>query len=314
MWSRAELKKKGQQTFNRNYWKCVLVALILALISGGSGFSGSSSASPSAFVGSSDEDSTSITVDGDSLEDGGITFELNKDIEEMEADLDEAAKEIENAKGDDSVKINIDRIKDKDIAGMSSKIVALVAGIAFILVFLVIFAIALLLDAFIFNPLELGCDRFFYKNLEEPAEVAEIAYGFDHGYNNVVRTMFARDIYTLLWTLLFIIPGIVKAYEYRMIPYILAENPDMDKAEVFARSKEMMNGQKWKTCILDLSFIGWNILSLLTIGLLGIFYVGPYKRATRAALYDTLKGDVIEVTDVIEEAADAIVSGDYDEQ
>ena len=123
--------------------------------------------------------------------------------------------------------------------------------------------------------------------------------------------MFFRDLYTLLWSLLFIIPGIVKAYEYRMIPYILADNPDMDKDEAFTRSREMMTGQKWKTFVLDLSFIGWNILSLLTIGLLGIFYVGPYKRATRAALYDTLKNDGIDVTEVIEDAADEIVSGEF---
>ncbi len=300
MWNRADLKKKGQQAFNKNYWKCVLVALILALVSGGGGFSGSSSASPSVFVGSENDESTSVTVEGTSLEDG-ITVHIDNDIEEIEEDINEDIAED----------INID---SDAFAGISKNVMALVAGIAFILVFLVIFAIALVLDAFIFNPLELGCDRFFYKNLDEPAEVSEIAYGFDHGYKNVVRTMFARDIYTLLWSLLLIIPGIVKAYEYRMIPYILAENPDMDKDEVFARSKEMMNGQKWNTFVLDLSFIGWNILSLLTIGMLGIFYVGPYKRATRAALYDTLRGDMADVTDVIEEAADVIVSGDYDEQ
>lgn len=303
MWSRAELKKKGQQTFNKNYWKCVLVALIIGLISGGSGYSGSTPAAPGAFVGSSTEDS-SATVD-----------ELSDDIDELSEDLDELTVEIdEAAENSDDVVINIDHLGDKQISGIGKTMAAIMMGIAFAVVFLVIFAITLVLDAFIFNPLELGCDRFFYKNLDEPAEVSEIAYGFDHGYKNVVRTMFARDIYTLLWTLLFIIPGIVKAYEYRMIPYILADNPDMDKDEVFRRSKEMMTGQKWKTFILDLSFIGWNILSILTIGLLGIFYVGPYKRATRAALYDTLKGDVIEVSDVIEEAADAIVSGEYDEQ
>ncbi|MCR4755684.1 MAG: DUF975 family protein [Lachnospiraceae bacterium] len=232
-------------------------------------------------------------------------------MDELSEDLDEITEEIDNAdKDDDSIVIDIDHIGDKKIGGAGRAIAAML-GIAFMLVFLVIFAIVLLIDAFIFNPLELGCDRFFYKNLDEQAEVSEIAYGFDHGYMNVVKVMFARDIYTVLWSLLFIIPGIVKAYEYRMIPYILAENPDMDKDEVFARSKEMMMGQKWKTFVLDLSFIGWNILSLFTVGLLGIFYVGPYKRATRAALYDTLKNDGIDITEVIEDTADTVVSGEF---
>lgn len=304
MWSRAELKKKGQQTFNRNYWKCVLVALIITLVSGGSsGFSGSGSATPGAFVGSSTQDSEKFSM---------IDEDFKEDMDELENDINEAAAEIEEtSRNGDAIAINIDGIKDANIGKMSRNLVALAAGIAFVVVFLVIFAIVLVIDAFIFNPLELGCDRFFYKNLDEPAEVSEIAYGFDHGYKNVVKIMFARDIYTILWTLLLIIPGIVKAYEYRMIPYILADNPDMDKDEVFARSKEMMTGQKWKTFVLDLSFIGWNILSLFTVGLLGIFYVGPYKRATRAALYDTLKNDGIDVTEVIEDTADAVVSGEF---
>ena len=99
--------------------------------------------------------------------------------------------------------------------------------------------------------------------------------------------MFFRDLYTVLWTLLLIIPGIVKSYEYQMIPYLLAENPQMTKEQAFAESKRMMTGQKWRAFVLDLSFIGWNILSALTLGILGIFYVQPYMDATHAALYET---------------------------
>ena len=100
--------------------------------------------------------------------------------------------------------------------------------------------------------------------------------------------MFFRDLFTFLWTLLFIIPGIIKSYEYKMVPYLLAEYPDMDRKEVFARSRDMMYGQKWNTFVLDLSFIPWNILSTITFGLVGLFYVSPYQDATYAELYDTL--------------------------
>lgn len=87
----------------------------------------------------------------------------------------------------------------------------------------------------------------------------------------------------------FIIPGIVKSYEYQMIPYLLADNPQMTKEEAFAESKRMMQGQKWNAFVLDLSFIGWDILSGMTMGILGIFYVQPYKDGTHAALYEALR-------------------------
>lgn len=176
-----------------------------------------------------------------------------------------------------------------------------VAGWIAIAVFAVVFAliviaIALLIKALVFNPLEIGRDRFFYKDLEEDAEIKEVCFAFDRGYKNSVKVMFFRDLYTILWTLLFIIPGIVKAYEYRMIPYILSENPNMDKDEVFAMSKQMMNGNKWKAFVLDLSFILWDILGACTCGILHIFYIEPYKRLTEAGLYQALKDEQIVIT------------------
>ncbi len=74
-----------------------------------------------------------------------------------------------------------------------------------------------------------------------------------------------------------------------MIPYILAENPKINRKEAFEISKQMMKGNKWKTFILDMSFFGWNFLSVLTFGLLSILYINPYNAATIAELYVTLK-------------------------
>lgn len=101
--------------------------------------------------------------------------------------------------------------------------------------------------------------------------------------------MFLMNLYTALWSVLFIIPGIVKSYEYRMIPYLLAEKPEMDKTEAFKTSKSMMDGNKWNAFVLDLSFILWDILGIITLGLVEVFWVGPYKLLTGAALYDALK-------------------------
>lgn len=100
--------------------------------------------------------------------------------------------------------------------------------------------------------------------------------------------MLLKTIYNVLWFLT-IVGGFIKIYEYRMIPYLLAENPKIDKKEAFKKSKEMMKGNKWKAFILDLSFILWDILAVFTFGLLNVLYVNPYKIATSVELYETLK-------------------------
>lgn len=181
-----------------------------------------------------------------------------------------------------------DGLKAGNRGMMGGMVAAAIAIGILIVVFLVIFVLILLVDVFIINPLEVGCRRFFIRNLNEPAQIGNIGYGFDNNYRNVAKTMFFRDLFTVLWSLLFIIPGIVKAYEYMMIPYLLADNPQMTKEQAFAESKRMMQGQKWKAFVLDLSFIGWYILSGLTLGILAIFYVSPYVNATHAALYEAL--------------------------
>ena len=89
--------------------------------------------------------------------------------------------------------------------------------------------------------------------------------------------------------MLFVIPGIIKAYEYRMIPYILAENPDISMEEAFALSKKMMDNEKLNTFALDLSFLGWFLLGIVSVGICLIFYVTPYYNLTNAELYIVLK-------------------------
>ena len=270
MWTRAELKSKAKFSFKRNYWKSVLISLILALIVGGgsSGSSSISSAVSNNLIGASDS-----SVVGEYSDDDSSLYEDNDFYDDTY---------------DENVKDDIDDLKG--IAGTTAGMMAIgIFLIVFIIVFVVIMAVVILLDVFIFNPLEVGCKKYYLRNLNEPAQVGNIGYAFDNNYKNIIKTMFFRDLFTVLWTLLFIIPGIVKSYEYQMIPYLLADNPQMTKEQAFEESKRMMQGQKWKAFVLDLSFIGWNILSALTLGILGIFYVQPYMDATHAALYEALR-------------------------
>lgn len=256
MWTRAELKQKAKMAFKRNYWKTILISLLLALLV--SAGAGSSSASARGAAGSaasySSSDSTAENAGGWVDEDDEPFF-------------------------------------DPDMTGGETAF-AIVCIVIFVALFVaVILALAILFDALLINPAMVGTSRFFLLNLNSKAEVKEVGYGFDSNYKNIATVMFWRDLYIVLWSLLLIIPGIVKSYEYRMIAYLLAENPNMTKDEAFAISRQMMDGQKWKAFVLDLSFIGWKLLSVLTLGILSTFYVRPYKNMTDAALYEALKNN-----------------------
>ena len=103
-------------------------------------------------------------------------------------------------------------------------------------------------------------------------------------WKTMVIAYFLITLYTLLWTLLFIVPGIVAALRYSMTYYILAENPELNASEAINRSKELMDGNKWRYFCLGLSFIGWIILTLFTLGI-GNLFLNPYMQAANAAFY-----------------------------
>ena len=149
--------------------------------------------------------------------------------------------------------------------------------------------IGLLIRIFIKNPLEVGCYNFFKKNvLNPPADLGAVKEGFSD-FGHIFITLLLRDLFNCLWLILFIVPGIVKMYSYKMVPYIIKDNPELSATEVITRSREMMNGNKWKAFLLDLSFIGWFLLSIITLGIAAFFWVGPYVNSTEAALYLELK-------------------------
>ena len=106
--------------------------------------------------------------------------------------------------------------------------------------------------------------------------------------------MFLTALYTLLWSLLFYIPGIIKAYSYSMAPYILAENPELTARQALNLSKEITYGHKMELFVLDLSFIGWCLLGAITFGL-AFIYVAPYMNATKANFYNAIKNGAAAV-------------------
>lgn len=274
MWTRRELKDIAKRRFRVNYWKCVLVALLMALLGGGAGFGsgGTYSGIRDVYTGNSifgsRDDYNGGYSDWDDVEDSW-------DDEEYDVDLDSAFDDIANGNPAETV--------------ITAAAIATVIILVIIIVVVVVLIIAIPMSVFLINPLEVGIKRFFVQNLKVDTNLREICYAFDHDYLNCVKTLFFRDLFIFLWSLLFVIPGIIKAYEYRMVPYILGDNPNISREEAFALSNMMMQGNKWKAFVLDLSFLGWYILNGMTLGILGIFYVNPYVNQTNAALYLRLK-------------------------
>ena len=262
MWTRQEVKQRAREALSRNYWKIVLVSFLIIFLGGGA------SAPASATRGIVDRDEPDMII----LED------VNPEAFSERAQL--VQEMVENA--DSAVNETVERLEQVE------PVVWIAFAIVIVIVFCIAAAVVIALDIFLVNPICIGAQRFMLKSVDDRGNIAELGYTFDHNYKNGVRTAFFRDLHIFLWALLFVIPGIYKKYQYYMVDFILAENPDMDTKEVLEWSKRMMDGHKWDAFVLDLSFILWHILSTLTCGILEIFYVKPYIYLSRASLYRTL--------------------------
>ncbi len=140
------------------------------------------------------------------------------------------------------------------------------------------------------GPTKIGLCKF-NKNLYEGNGEAKLSNIFEY-YDIFLKGFVANllvTIYTVLWTLLFIIPGIIAAFSYSMTFYILADHPEMDANDAIKASKQMMKGHKWELFCLGLSFIGWIILSGFTLGI-GYLFLAPYQEQAFYAFYRNISG------------------------
>lgn len=268
MWKRKDLKKKAKKNFLKNYWAAVGICFILA------------------FIGIEYSDSVSlIHKTSDNVDNYTIVTNIGNENTESQEELN----------GDiDKIKIVVSD-GFESVTSSFSWVFKMFAGGYFILGAIVM----LLFIFFAAYPISVGAKRFFVKNQDTKAGVLEIFNIFrGKEYINVVFVMFCKYVFNLFWTLLLIVPGIIKYYQLRMVPYILSENPDIKRKRAFEISKTMMKGQKWKSFVLDLSFFLWYLLSSFTCGLLGIFFVNPYNAGTLAELYTVLKNKAIEENNI----------------
>ena len=148
---------------------------------------------------------------------------------------------------------------------------------------------------FLMMPLFVGVTYTFNQLLTE-GDARLTSNMFRNAFDKYFKNVWAMLLYTIfigLWSLLFLIPGIVKAYAYSMTPYILKDNPELSANEAINLSKKMMKGHKFDLFMLQLSFIGWYILSIFTFGI-GMLWLVPYTTTAQAAFYQDIKKDFVK--------------------
>jgi len=254
---RATLKSKAKDVLRSSYWPAFVVALIAMLVS-------------------------------------GEAWSLSRSFESMVTTASGGGFNVHYAVGDAGRWLN------NVSAGMSSNAMA-VAAISvlavFILAVMIGLALGILFYVFVGARIEVGAKRYFIRSsFVEDEKIGTIGFAFQSGYGNVSKVMFLRRLYVWLWMLVPVAGwaiAIYKSYGYRMVPYILADNPHMDSQRALALSTRMMHGYRMELFVLELSFIGWHLLCALTFGI-GRLFLAPYIDATEAQFYMALSGMAVE--------------------
>ena len=161
---------------------------------------------------------------------------------------------------------------------------AYVAGI--IVIYLLMLAFMFAFNALVTSPLMVGARRYMMENRGgyPPIDTVFSPFRNKTQYLNVAKNMFLLNLEIFGFTLLFIIPGIVRGYHLFYVPYLMAENPYLSYTRAKELSKAMTQGEMMKIVVLELSFFGWYLLGYLTCGL-GLYFLTPYVQATMAELY-----------------------------
>lgn len=185
-----------------------------------------------------------------------------------------------------SFKENITNLANSmGISERELNVILTVASIVFLLVSL----FAAFFSIFVAQPVEIGGIRFFMCARNGDVQFGNIGYVFKKGqYIKAVKTNVVKSLYIFFWSLLFIIPGIVKTFSYALVPYILSENPTISTRKAISISKKTMKGEKWHFFILGLSFILWYLLGSIACGI-GTIFVLPYVQATYAEFYALMR-------------------------
>lgn len=278
----ADFRQKAREALNGNWGKAVGVGFVASLLGAATTFVGG---------GGSSSGGSNTTVDnGASVNAGIVEGEMFSDYS------------VFDFSGIDSI---------ADLNGVIPT--EFQVGVMLFISILSFISIAFLLLHFIIGgAVTLGYVKFNLKLVDKkPADFGDLFSEF-HRFGTAFLMQLLRSVFTLLWSLLFVIPGIYAAYGYAMTPYILLENPEMTANEAITKSKELMDGNRWRLFCLEISFIGWNLLAVLLTCGIGYFWLVPYMEASFAAFYREIKAEKYGREEKKEETYDGFYnSGSY---
>ncbi|WKY44646.1 DUF975 family protein [Eubacteriaceae bacterium ES2] len=267
---RGDLKEQGKSNVKKHYWVFVLLCLIAAFI--GAEFQGTLSAVHSFRTVDAD-----LTADGVNLFNGA----LNQAADSVFGRTNGVFADVLNAYYSGSIGLTVANVVEGVTNSADATHMIMIIGAAFIYFMFIFFVIQTFLVA--------SRRVFLEGRIYDKVSFYRIFYLFRiQKFMNIVKAMAVLFILKVLW-LLTVVGGFIKYYSYRLVPYLLAENPDLKPLQAITLSRRMMDGHKWECFILDLSFLGWGILSVLSFGLVGIFYVNPYKQSTMCEFYAALR-------------------------
>lgn len=258
IWNIRELKKKARVQLKNCYWLAVAVCLLTTMLTGWIGSAG-----------------IGLGMIQSKSENAGAEMSQQR-IEELKHDIKERNPIAE-------YKISIVQ-QQLDLLIFVFALAA--SAMIVVLGTLVIICIG--------NPIKVSSKRFFMCNRKRTANIGMILYVFRNHYTmHVTAAMFYRTVSIIGHGLLLVVPGIIKHYEYSLIPYILAENPTMQYKRAAQLSTKMSEGQKMAMLKMDLSFLFWEIAGIFSLGLVSVFYTMPYREFAKAGLYEVLRQNAL---------------------
>ena len=288
MWKRIELKKKARALLKQNYWKVISVCFIIAMLTTAYPVSTTFISLQNVSVGGEPDAAFALDIPNSEivLQTVSHVFE-GVTLPGISGRVVSAAGQItiDMFSNHISLFFNILRSVNAFLSeGIGAGLILAAAGLL----------LAFLYQIFINNLLLIGEKRFFMESHSyNKTMISKIFFLFKlRCLCRPAWIMFCRTLFQTLWNLT-IVGGIIKHYEYSMIPFILAENPQISRRDAFFLSKQLTSHNKWKLFLLDLSFAGWVLLSVFTLGLLEFLFVNPYITACRSELYLFLRRNYV---------------------
>ena len=276
-----EVKQKGKKIFKNNFWKVVAVCFIVTIMTGGT----------TIYLvrneySSNIKDSVNQSNILDSKSNSQIIDDFAKSVDKTKDKVDDYLNKT--TKGVIATFVNNINSSNSIIFGTLNAVNELVFKnkvTSGIIIFIGVI-IRFLYWFFVSNIINVGKSRFFLENRKyKKTKIKRILFAYqDKKYKNIAKVMFKKYLYEFLWSFT-IVGGIIKHYSYYFVSYIISENPDMKSGDVIRLSKNMTKGYKWKMFLLDLSFIPYYILGIVTFNIFNLLVTNPYRECTYTELY-----------------------------